>query len=372
MTATAASANTAADTDVLRVDVPLDRASFRNGELKISSLITNNTYIDVADFNLRAIELEASSTRDGEVRLKVGRYVTPPVPLPGPNNEGLLRIEAPHKSNKSWRLLIEDRINITSLTAVLEPRDDDDDYYESRYERRGYTLGRDDNYRPYSRARDDSWPYSWLNNNYNYNRRSAHWFWLNNPRSSFYFNPGYGHNHRHSRDCYDRFGRHLSFTSSFGRDPFYRGRHRLDRRSTDSIRYRNERRPRERVQITGPREEQRRDRNRPENPVAREQRPNQDQRSSRRDAQRNQAAQAQLQQRLQQAQRAQALQRQQQAARQEQRRRDVREQRDSQQRSNRSAIGPRVTYSQRSQHRSQQRQRSTLQRGSERRKIQRQ
>jgi len=184
--------------EVLRVDVPLQDAKFRNGELQLGTLITNTTYIDINDFNLRAVELEASSTQNGEVRLKVGRYVTPPVPLPGPDTRGLLRIEAPHKSNKSWRLLFEDRVSITSLTAVLEPRSENSDYYASRYTERGYTFGNDPNYQPY-------------------NRRSAHWFWLNNPRSSTFFNQSYGNNHLHSARCYDRFGRHLGFSSGFNR-----------------------------------------------------------------------------------------------------------------------------------------------------------
>jgi len=203
--------------EVLRVDVPLQDAKFRNGELQLGTLITNTTYIDINDFNLRAVELEASSTQNGEVRLKVGRYVTPPVPLPGPDTRGLLRIEAPHKSNKSWRLLFEDRVSITSLTAVLEPRSENSDYYASRYTERGYTFGNDPNYQPYSNSRYNSRSYDWLANRNDYNRRSAHWFWLNNPRSSTFFNQSYGNNHLHSARCYDRFGRHLGFSSGFNR-----------------------------------------------------------------------------------------------------------------------------------------------------------
>lgn len=189
-------ADTAADLDVLRVDVPLEGAKFVDGELQLSTLITNNTYIDVEDFNLRAVELEASSTANGEVRLKVGRYVTPPVPLPDPDNQGLLRIEAPHKSNKSWRLQFENRARIKSLTAVLEPRNNDAEYISSRYENRGYTLGQDNNYRAFSTTRNDSWPYGWLSNRAdsrsNLNRRAAHWYWLNNPRSSTFLNSAFG------------------------------------------------------------------------------------------------------------------------------------------------------------------------------------
>jgi len=212
-----AAADAQAELEVLRVDVPLQDAKFKNGELQLGTLITNTTYIDIKDFNLRAVELEANSTEDGEVRLKVGRYVTPPVPLPGPDNQGLLRIEAPHKSNKSWRLLFENRVHLQSLTAVLEPRNDNSDYYASRYTDRGYTFGYDANYQPYSNSRFNSRSYGWLANRNDYDRRAAHWFWLNNPRSSSFFNQSYGNSHRHSAHCYDRFGRHLGFSSGFNR-----------------------------------------------------------------------------------------------------------------------------------------------------------
>lgn len=208
-----AHAEPADELDVLRVDVPIEQHAFRNGELEISALIADNTYIDVDDFNLRAIELEAYTKRNGEVRLKVGRYVTPPVPLPGENDLGLLRIEAPHKTNKTWRLLIEDRVHISSLTAVLEPRNDNVSYYRSRYEERGYAFGNDPNFRNNwsYQSRNDNWPYSWLRSDYDYNRRAGHWLWLSDSRSRFRLNPSYGFNHRHTRNCYDRFGRHLSF-----------------------------------------------------------------------------------------------------------------------------------------------------------------
>ncbi len=225
---TKAAADANAELDVLRVDVPLQDARFKNGELQLGTLITNTTYIDIKDFNLRAVELEASSTDNGEVRLKVGRYVTPPVPLPGPDNQGLLRIEAPHKSNKSWRLQFEDRVSITSLTAVLEPRSDNSDYYASRYVDRGYTFGQDPNYQPFSNSLADNRAYDWLANRNGFSGRSAHWFWLNNPRSSSFFNQSYGAGHRHSAHCYDRFGRHLGFSSGFNRGfggtTFNRGR----------------------------------------------------------------------------------------------------------------------------------------------------
>lgn len=208
-------AQSADDLDVLRVDLPLNRDSFdKNDDVEISALIANNTYIDVDEFYLRAVELEAHSNRQGEVRLKAGRYVTPPVPLPNEAAPGLLRIEAPHKTNHTWRLLIEDQVTISSLTAVLEPRHDNPSYYQSRYEQRGYRFGAD----PYLRndwrrqSRLSNWPYSWLGTDYDYNRRASHWLWLSDTRSRFQLNPSFGLGHRHTRDCYDQFGRHLTFT----------------------------------------------------------------------------------------------------------------------------------------------------------------
>lgn len=198
-------AQSAEDLDVLRVDIPLTQQSYSGGELAISQLISDNTYIDVEDFNLRAVEIEAYSPNEGKVRLKVGRYLTPPVPLPGQSEQGLLRIEAPHKTNKTWRLLIDERVNITALTAVLEPRSDNLAYYETRYQQRGYAFGQD----PYDRQslRD-----TWLLNDTN--RSASHFLWLNDARGRFQLNPSYGNTHRHSRDCFDRYGRHLALGRS--------------------------------------------------------------------------------------------------------------------------------------------------------------
>ena len=193
--------------------MPLTKDSFKNGELEISEIIAENTYIEIDEFNLRAVELEAHTSRKGEVRLKVGRYVTPPVPLPGEKGTGLLRIEAPHKTNNDWHLLIEDRATITSLTAVLEPRHDNPDYYTSRYEQRGYSFGNDPYFRNdlHNQSRIDSWSYGGLGGTFRDNRSASHWLFLNDSRARFQLNPSFGFNHIHSRNCYDRFGRHLGF-----------------------------------------------------------------------------------------------------------------------------------------------------------------
>jgi len=216
--------------DVLRVELPLEKRAYKDSELRLDDIINNNTYIEVDEFNLRAVEIEASTEREGEIRLKVGRYVTPPVPLPGPQEEGLLRIEAPHKGNAKWRLLIDDRVEIASLTAVLEPRGNNVSYYQERYEPRGYAFGNDPYYRQNRRynSRQGSWPYSWLGNDYDYNRQAGHWLWLTDRRTRFHLNlnPSYGSYHRHTRDCYDGFGRHRGFSRDLRQPQRYLERQR--------------------------------------------------------------------------------------------------------------------------------------------------
>jgi len=321
-------AQAADDLEVLRVDLPLTKNSFKNGELEISRLIAENTYIDTDEFNLRAIELEAHTNRKGEVRLKVGRYVTPPVPLPGKAEKGLLRIEAPHRANTNWRLLIEDRATISSLTAVLEPRHDNPDHYHSRYEQRGYSFGQDPYFRSDLRhqSRLDNWPYSWLGNSYNYNRSASHWLWLNDSRARFQLNPSFGFNHLHSRNCYDRFGRHLAFNGGLRAPIINRSRsQRLSTRRSERARsYLHERQLRDRNRI-----ERRTDRIRRDLPSAQQprksqaiQRAEQARRTQQaQQAQRAQRIQAQRAQQAQQAQRIQA-QRAQQAQRVQQNRRN--------------------------------------------------
>ena len=180
------------DGQVLRVDVPLEHVDFVDGELSLGELISDGTYIDAEEFYLRAVELEATTYDQGEVRLKVGRYITPAVPLPlaqsnSDESLGALRINAPHRSHRQWRLLFDNQVSLYRLTAILEPRElHSSSYYERRYQQRyGYHFLHD----PYAPLYSSRLRYSTR-----FGRQDDFWFWITPPSARFFDSYGY-HGH---------------------------------------------------------------------------------------------------------------------------------------------------------------------------------
>jgi len=118
-----------AERDFFRVELPLPQSSYQNANLSLQDLITEETFIDVSQFHLHAVEVVASTQAQGAVRLQVGRFITPAVsPPPGsPGNTAenageALYIAAPHRSKKDWQLVIENQVAVHHLTAILEPQ----------------------------------------------------------------------------------------------------------------------------------------------------------------------------------------------------------------------------------------------------------
>ena len=118
--------------EFFRVELPLPQVNFRDTELSLQNLITQETYIDVSQFHLHAVEVVATTKAQGGVRLQVGRFITPVKPVAaetaGANSSAPdadtdpLFIQAPHRSQNQWQLVFEDQVAVYHLTAILAPQ----------------------------------------------------------------------------------------------------------------------------------------------------------------------------------------------------------------------------------------------------------
>ena len=118
--------------DLFRVELPLPKTDYQNAHLSLQNLIGAETFVDVSQFHLYAVEVVATTATQGAVRLQVGRFITPPASaaarspnrsdnIPADSIEPLF-IPAPHKSKQDWQLVLEDQVAIHQLTAILEPQ----------------------------------------------------------------------------------------------------------------------------------------------------------------------------------------------------------------------------------------------------------
>ncbi|MEM7219047.1 MAG: hypothetical protein AAF515_11830 [Pseudomonadota bacterium] len=201
-------------TQELRVELPIEEAKFRDGELQIDRLVARHTYLVPDDYLLRAVEIDAVSER-GSVRLKVGRYLTPEIDLPRERVAGAtLRIEAPYRSHRDWRLVVTDRARFYSLTAVVEPREPQLAFAPGR------APGRTPDQTRAGTRRYSTAPYTATDPFFSqrrYERERGFWG-LRRDERNLYRNRWYWLNDRNrytdriligpTRTCYDRFGRH--------------------------------------------------------------------------------------------------------------------------------------------------------------------
>ncbi len=106
---------------VIRVHIPVHVHGPER--LSLGRMIYRQRRLDLDNYVLQAVIVHGSH---GHTRLTVGHYSSPTVHL----NHHEVRIPAPARHGKHWRLYVSPGTDITAITAILQPR--------SRYTHHGY------------------------------------------------------------------------------------------------------------------------------------------------------------------------------------------------------------------------------------------
>ncbi|MEM8767486.1 MAG: hypothetical protein AAGE43_08590 [Pseudomonadota bacterium] len=103
--------------DVVRVRIPLREHGSET--LRLKRLIRQETRLDPNDYRLKAVVVKNGPFSNGYATLKTGDRKSSRYFLPGYERT---RIPAPSRARDSWRLRLGPGTQVSSITAVLEPR----------------------------------------------------------------------------------------------------------------------------------------------------------------------------------------------------------------------------------------------------------
>lgn len=102
---------------VIRIHIPIH--DHGPGTIKLGRLIRHQRHLDLDDYRLRAVVIRNGPFSHGYASLRVddrrtGRYLL--------SGRDKVRIDAPGRSSKRWRLRLGPGTRVRAITAVLQPR----------------------------------------------------------------------------------------------------------------------------------------------------------------------------------------------------------------------------------------------------------